>query len=186
MPRPWIASLAMSGVLIVAAPGLLVAEANAEPMIRTGNQDLSVHVSPDFEGAIGDMIFVQLGYGRFIRDRLEIRGTYAYTVLEDIAGADSDYKMSELGLVGEYHIDLGKALVPYVGVDIGWSKSAFGSLDESAFVYGATGGFNYFLADNVGLDFEVTYRFATADVFINDFQPEDHDLAAKIGLRFLF
>jgi len=71
-----------------------------------------LHISPDFEGAIGDTIFVQAGYGMFFWDRIEARATFSYTLLEDVAGADSDYKASELDLVGEYHIDLGGALVP--------------------------------------------------------------------------
>jgi hypothetical protein len=178
MAKPWMAAAFVSCVL---AGG-----ATADPMIKQGNQDLSVHVSPDFEGAIGDMIFAQVGYGFFLRDRLEARATYSYTLLEDVAGEDSDYRMSELGLVGEYHVEFGKALVPYVGLAIGWSKSEFGSLDESAFVYGPTVGFNYFLAENVALDLAITYRFASADVFINDFQPEDRDLSSSIGLRVMF
>jgi hypothetical protein len=47
-------------------------------------------------------------------------------------------------------------------------------------------GFNYFLAENVALDLAVMYRFASADVFINDFQPEDRDLSSSIGLRVMF
>jgi opacity protein-like surface antigen len=178
MARTWIAAAFVSCAL--------AGHATADPMIKHGNEDLSVHVSPDFEGAIGDMIFVQVGYGIFLRDRLEGRATYSYTLLEDVAGEDSDYKMSELGLVGEYHVEFGKDLVPYVGLAIGWGKSEFGSLDESAFVYGPIAGLNYFLADNVALDLAITYRFASADVFINDFQPEDHDLSSSIGLRVMF
>ena len=179
MPKIWIAAAAV-------VPPFLISNAIADPLIKKGDRELAVHISPDFEGAIGDMLFAQLGYGLFVRDRLEVRATFAYTVLEDIAGEESDYRMSEYGLVGEYHIDLAKAWVPYVGVAIGWSTSEFGNLDESAFVYGPTAGLKYFLAGNVALDLGVTYRFSTAEVFINDFQAEDHDLSSVIGLRVLF
>ncbi len=73
---------------------------------------------------------MQAGYGMFFWDRIEARATFSYTLLEDVAGADSDYKASELDLVGEYHIDLGGALVPYVGAGLGWSKSEFNTLDD--------------------------------------------------------
>jgi len=38
----------------------------------------------------------------------------------------------------------------------------------------------------VALDFEVAYKLATADVFINDFVADDTDLSLGIGLRVLF
>ncbi|HYH46385.1 MAG TPA: hypothetical protein VEG34_11940, partial [Thermoanaerobaculia bacterium] len=90
---------------------LLAAGAGAQPMIQKGVNELSVHISPDFEGAIGDMLFAEAGYGLFLRDGLAARGTLSYTVLEDVAGEDSDYRTSELGIAAEYHIDLGGKLV---------------------------------------------------------------------------
>lgn len=164
----------------------LASTISADPKITKGTRELSLHVSPDFESTIGDMILVQAGYGVFLRDRLELRGTFNYALLEDIAGADADYKMFEYGVVGEYHIDLGGAAVPYLGAGIGWGKSEFGSLDESALVYGPRAGVKYFVADNVAIDFEVAYKLAFADVFINDFIAEDHDLSLGLGLRVLF
>jgi len=35
----------------------LISAAYADPMIKKGNRELSLHISPDFEGAIGDTIF---------------------------------------------------------------------------------------------------------------------------------
>jgi opacity protein-like surface antigen len=173
-------------IVVALLCALLSRHAGADPLIQSGTWELSGHLSPDFEGAIGDMTFLKAGYGFFLRDRFEIRGTLAYVLLEDIAGDDSDYKMSEYGVAAEYHIDLGGNTVPYVGVGAGWSKSLFANRDESAFVYGPRAGIKYFLAPNVALDLEATYRLATAEVFINDFTPEDTDLSVAIGLRVLF
>lgn len=165
---------------------VLVAGASAQPMIQKGANELSVHVSPDFEGAIGDMIFAEAGYGLFLRDGLAARAALSYTILEDVAGEDSDYRTSELGLAAEYHLDLGGKLVPYLGLGLGWRRSHFGKFEESGLVYGPRAGLKYFLADNVALDLEVTYKLGAADVFINDFVPEDTDLSSAIGLRVLF
>lgn len=99
----------------------------ARPMLQRGTQELAVHVSPDFEGAIGDMLDARAGFGWFVRDGLSLRATVA----------------------------------PRAGV-------------------------KYFLADNVALDFEVTYELSPSDVFINDFVAEDTDLSSQIGLRVLF
>ena len=119
--------------ILVASAGflLLVAGAGAQPMIQRGVSGLSVHISPDFEGAIGDMIFAEAGYGWFLRDGLAVRGTLSYAILEDIAGEDSDYRTSEIGVAAEYHIDLGGKLIPYLGAGLGWRRSHFGKLAES-------------------------------------------------------
>lgn len=168
------------------ACGFLCVSAGADPMIQDRRHELSLHFSPDFEGPIGDTIFLQAGYGVFVRDGIEIRGTLSHTVLEDIAGEDTDYRSSEAGIAGEYHIDLGGNFVPYLGLGLGWHRSQFADLDESALVYGPRFGMKYFVADNVALDLEITYKFGSADVFINDFQAEDTDLSSLVGFRALF
>jgi opacity protein-like surface antigen len=121
-----------------------------------------------------------------VRDGLAARGTLSHTVLEDVAGEDSDYRTSEAGLAGEYHFELGGKLVPYLGLGLGWRRSQFADLDESALVYGPRMGLKYFVADNVALDLEITYKFGSADVFINDFKAEDTDLSSAVGFRVLF
>ncbi len=183
MAEVWsLKTLTAGAALALLAP----AAAGAQPMIQKGVHELSVHVSPDFEGAVGDMLFAQAGYGLFLQDRLAVRGTVDYAVLEDVAGEDSDYRTSEFALGLEYHFDLGGRLVPYLGAGVGWRSSHFGKFQESALVYGPGAGLKWFLADNVALDLEITYRLGAADVFINDFQPEDSDLSPVIGLRVMF
>jgi opacity protein-like surface antigen len=158
----------------------------AEPLIQKGVQELSVHVSPDFEGAVGDMIFARAGYGYFLRDGLAARATLSYTILEDVAGEDEDYRTSGFVLAAELHLGRDGRFLPYLGAGIGWRSSHFGDFEESALVYGPRAGLKCFLADNVALDLEVTYDIGTADVFINDFVPEDTDLSTAIGLRVMF
>lgn len=165
---------------------LVSSSAVAAPRLERGSQELSLHVSPDFEGAIGDTIFAEAAYGVFVRDRIEIKGALAYHLLEDVAGADSDYRMKGFDVAAEYHLDLGNALVPYLGAGIGWVSSEFGNTKESGLVYGPRAGLKYFLADNVALGLDVVYRMGSADVFVNDFQAEDTDLTYVIGVRVLF
>lgn len=179
----------MPNVLILWAGlvGFLFASgAAAQPRIQRGSQELAVHISPDFEGAIGDMIFAQAGYGWFVRDGLAAKATLSYTILEDVAGEDSDYRSSEIGVAAEYHFGREGRFIPYLGAGLGWRRTHFNRIDESALVYGPRAGLKVFLADNVALDLEVTYKLGAADVFINDFAAEDTDLSSAIGLRFLF
>ncbi len=156
------------------------------PLIRKGNQSISLNISPDVEGAIGDTIFAGGGYGYFLLDGLELRGTFAYAVMEDVAPPRSDYKMREIDAVAEYNFDLGGMVVPYAGLEIGLRRSEFGALDESGFIYGPRAGLKYFLAPNAALEFAITYRLSSNEVFINDFKPEDHDITSAIGLRIHF
>ncbi|MGH9458422.1 MAG: outer membrane beta-barrel protein [Thermoanaerobaculia bacterium] len=166
--------------LLFASPAL------AQERLERGTRELSLHISPDFEGAVGDMLQMHAGYGLFVRTGWEARATLGYAVFEDVAGEDSDYRTSELSLVGEYHFRRGSDLVPYAGFGAGWRKTEFAELEESGAVFGPRGGLKYFLADNVVLDFEVTYKIGTADVFINDFEPDDTDISSMIGFRILF
>ncbi|MCI0347468.1 MAG: porin family protein [Chloroflexi bacterium] len=174
----------------LAAVGLVLAwvasTAEAQPLLHRGSRELAVHVSPDFEGPVGDTIQASAGFGLFVRDDLEARATLGYGILEDVAGQDSDYRMRELGLGAEYHFLPAARAVPYLGPVLGWRSSHFGDVEESGLVYGAGAGLKLFLADNVALDLGATYRLASADVFVNDFVAEDTDLSSAIGLRVLF
>jgi hypothetical protein len=165
---------------------VLSSSAWAQPRLDRGTHELSVHISPDFEGAIGDILVAQGGYGWFARDGFSLRGTLLYAVLEDVAGDDSDYRTSELGVAGQLHFNRGGVLVPFAGIGIGWRSSHFGDFEEAALVYGPRIGIALFVADNVALDLEATYKLAADDVFINDFVAEDTDLSTTIGLRVLF
>jgi len=173
-------------LIVVTTGSFLAASAAAQPDLERGTRELSVHVSPDWEGAVGDMIYAKAGYGWFWRQGLLARGTLDYAVLEDIAGEDEDYRTSELGVAGEYHFNRASRFVPYLGIGLGWRSSHFGGAEEAALVYGPRGGIKFFIVDNVALDFEVTYKLGGADVFINDFVAEDTDASSAIGLRVLF
>jgi opacity protein-like surface antigen len=171
-------------------PALLAAlacpAAAAQPRLQRGTHELAVHVSPDFEGAVGDQIDVAAGYGVFVRDRLSLGGTLLWESLEDVAGEDSDYRTWEVGIAADYHFaGLGR-VVPFAGAGVGWRRTRFDLLDESAVVYGPRAGVEVYLADNVALGLEVTYKLAGADVFVNDFVVEDTDLSSMIGLRVAF
>ena len=157
--------------------------AAAAPRTERGAKELSVHVSLDFEGAVGDTISADAGWGWFVRDGLALRGIVSYAILEDVAGDESDFRTLELGAAFEHHFRRDRQLVPYVGVGAGWRKTEFADVSRSGPVYGPRAGLKVFLADNVALDLELVYRFAGDDVFVNDFVVEDTDLASAIGLR---
>lgn len=160
--------------------------AAAQPLLDRGTRELAVHVSLDFEGAVGDTISADAGWGWFWRDGLLLRGTASYAILEDVAAEDSDFRTTELGVAGEYHFLRRRSLVPYLGFGLGWRSTEFADLTTRGLTYGPRAGIKLFLADNVALDFEVVYRLSGDDLFVNDFVIEDTDLTSSIGLRVSF
>lgn len=185
MPKPSMLAISLFP-LFIAAHANAAEDAEMQPMLDEGTRELSIHFSPDIEGAIGDTIFLEAGYGHFFADRFAVRGTVYRVVMEDIAGNDSDYRALELDIVAEYYFDTDGSFVPYVGATLGWRRSIFNVLDESGAVYGGRFGFKYFLADNVALDYVITYTLAGNDVYINDFIAEDHDLSSLFGIHVMF
>ncbi len=69
--------------------------------------------------------------------------------------------MAEFGLADEYHFRRDSRLVSYLGAGLGWHSSHFGKIEELALAYGPRAGLKVFIADNVALDFELTYKLAS-------------------------
>lgn len=107
---------------------MIAMSAAAQPMIRKGDQKLALHISPDFESAIGDNLFEELGYDWYFRDRLAVRAALSYQVMEDIAAEDSDCRMSSLDLIGEYQFPITARFVPFGGLSAGFTRSHFGDV----------------------------------------------------------
>lgn len=168
-------------VTIAVGPSIVL----AQPMTERGDNSLSLHIDPDLEGAVGDMIDIEASYGRFVRDRFELAASFEWAVLEDVAGEDSDYRTSQIGVSALYHFGGGR-FVTYVGAGVGWRRTHFGEVDETGLVYGPRLGFEYFVADNVAIEVQIAYQLGAADVFVNDFVAEDSDLSQRVGIRFFF
>jgi hypothetical protein len=150
-----------------------------------GRHELSLYFSPDFEGPIGDTTILEGGYGVFVTDSVLVRGVVEYGLLEDVVGADDDYRTQAYGVGAEYHFRTEGTVVPYVGLDLGYRRTNAGGTVESGLAYGPRLGTKFLLNDNVFLDFTLTYQLSSADVFLNDFELEDTDFAASLGLRVL-
>lgn len=159
---------------------------NADPALQKGTKDLSLVGSPDFTGPSGDTLNLNFGFGLFLRDNFNLRGTLQHDVQEDIAPGESDYRATEYNLVGEYHFDFGWSAIPYVGADLGWRRSKFGSIREDGIIYGPRIGIKYFLGDNIAIDTALSYKFAGSDVFVSDFKHEDKKISFGFGLRIMF
>ena len=176
-----------TGVLLAGLMALFSAfYLNADPLLQKGTKDLALAGSPDFTAPSGDTVSLDFGLGLFIRDNLSLRVTLLHEIQEDIAPGNADYRATEYNLVSEYHFDPGWLFIPYVGVELGWRRSKFGSIRDSGAIYGPRAGIKYFLADNVAIDVVISYKTSTDDVYISDFKSENNKIAFGFGLRIMF
>ena len=158
----------------------------AQPSIMEGTREFSISGGYDPDGASGTELDLELGYGVFVRDGVEVGGLVGYASYEDAGGPGDDYKAWLLGGFVEYHFDMASMSVPYVGARIAYANEEIGAWDESAFVYGPRVGVKHFIADNVAIDIALEYLLASEDIFVNDGVLEDNDLSISFGIRAMF
>ena len=163
-------------VVIVAALATFV---YAQPSIQEGTRELSLSGSWDPEGAAGATIALDVGYGVFVRDLIEVGSLVSY------ASDDIDTLWGLGGFV-EYHFDMATMTVPYIGARFVYADYDNLVTDEGALEYGPRVGVKHFIADNVAIDIALQYMLATEDVFVNDGVAEDTDLSIVFGIRAMF
>jgi len=159
-------------VVIVAALATFV---HAQPSIQEGTRELSLSGGWDPDTAAGATIALDVGYGVFVRDLIEVGSLLSYA-------SDDNTTLWGLGGFAEYHFDMATMTVPYVGF-----RLAYVDYDvDTTFQYGPRAGVKHFIADNVAIDIALQYTMAGEDIFNNDGTVEDTDLALVFGLRVMF
>jgi hypothetical protein len=129
---------------------------------------------------------IQLGYGWYIDDRTLIGGEYRWTLIEDIAPGEKDFRAQQASFVAERLFIGNSGLIPYVGGEIGFRNSKFEDLDESGLVYGGRLGARYFLTESAAIDASVNLLLSDKKVFIVDFEAEDQYIYPTVGLQAIF
>jgi outer membrane protein W len=175
----------MKKYLVVAMVMAMATAVYAQPSIMEGTREFSISGGYDPDGVVGSELDLELGYGVFLRDGVEVGGLLGYTSYED-AGLGGDLKVWALGGFVEYHFDMASMSVPYIGATVGYSNYDTGALDDSSFVYGPRVGVKYFIADNVAVDIALEYLLASEDIFVNEGVVEDNDLSLSFGIRAMF
>lgn len=149
--------------------------------LKQGTQEIVVEGLFDPDTAADQQLDLSLGYGQFIQDNLEVGGEVAFSD-NDVATA---YGFA--GLV-EYNFDQGTEIVPFVGASLGWAKAEVDvgdeDFDNDALVLGVSAGLKYFLAENVAVSGDVTYEWASDEIYDSDDGLEDTDLTLNLGMRF--
>jgi len=131
----------------------------------------------------GTATAIELGYGYFIQDYIEVGG---------FAGYEGDDFVTSFyaGGFGEFNLDTDSELVPFAGAQLRLINSEFDLPlnDDSAFApaLGVYLGAKYFLYENCAISARFLFEGATDDVFADDEDVTDTNFTIDLGLRFFY
>lgn len=148
--------------------------------IAQGTQELRVQGGIDFKSAAGTDLAVDLGYGYFIADYLEIGGLFSF-------GDNDAVSLLGLGAFAEYNIDTMSSFVPFAGGQLAFSQVDIrGAGDETALSLGLYAGVKFFLTEDLALSTRFLMEQATEDIYLDDRGVDDFDYGIDFGLRYFF
>lgn len=128
----------------------------------------------------GSIFDVELGYGYFIRDFIEVGGTVIRT--------DNDFGDGYgFRVFGEYNYDTFTNWIPFAGASLGYfsvSPELLGS--ASGAELRAYVGTKVFLTEYLALTGTLGASTATDDIYLDDFVPESSSFDAELGIRVWF
>ena len=157
-----------------------------------GKNELSLYGGFDFLGPSGDNIYLQVGYGWFLRNDLLVGGEFQWTLIEDIAPGENDYRSQQFSLVAKKLFIGDSELVPYVGVEIGFRNTKYSDntglndLDDSGLLIGGRVGAQYFLTESVSIDGSIVWLLANDEIFIVDFETDDQYIYPSFVITSIF
>jgi len=132
---------------------------------------------------MGDDLQIQLAYGQFLADGLEV------ALLAGLRDNDQ-YMSTELGARAEYNFVLDSALVPFLSTSVVWAdvEAEDRNIETDAAVFSAGGGAKYFIRDDVALAADASYLVATDDIFVDSEDGDVSDDEARIlfSVRYYF
>jgi hypothetical protein len=149
--------------------------------------ELALDGTLDFDSANGTQILLDVFYGYFVMDYLEVGPTVSFVNQDDLTAW-------RLGVQGEYDFDLGTELVPFVGLSLKYAQLDADTIEgetvdvaDSALVFGGTAGAKYFITEDVAISADLAFDWATDKIYPKDnFEYQSTDARLELGLRFFF
>ncbi len=173
---------------VFAVVGMLAGSAFAAEKISGGvtpnlDKGTSVLEGAGYINLMADEIHLQLAYGKFVADGLEV------AVVAGLVDNDR-YMSTELGIRTEYNLVRNSRFVPFLSASVVWAavESDDYDLDTDAAVFSVGGGLKYFIRDNVALALKTSYLWATDDIVVDyeDGELENDDIRILFSVRFYF
>lgn len=173
----------MKGMLLVCAAATVLtgaafaSEGSSGVMMPNLDKGTKVLEGAGYFDVMGDDLQIQLAYGKFVANGLEI------SLLAGLRDNDA-YMSTELGARAEYNFMHDSAWVPFVGASVVWAdvEADASGIETDAAVFSLGGGAKCFIRNDVALATSVNYLAASDDIFVDS---EDNEVEAD-ELRFLF
>ncbi len=172
--------------LVIFLAVLSLASSGFAGLLTQGTQELSLSGLIDFDSADGTLTSIEVGYGFFIIDSLEIGVEPAYE------NTDNATRWA-VHLFGEYNFDMGTELVPFLGLSAGYAASKVSArvpgvqdVDEQAVIFSGLAGLKYFVTESIAVSGEFVYEWAAEDIYVAKDGMAHTDGRIQVGLRFFF
>lgn len=169
----------LSLVAVAAIAFTSLAQAN-NAAIAQGTQELRLQGGLDFTSAFGTDLSIDLGYGYFVTDYVEVGGLFSF-------GDNDLVSLLGAGVFSEYNFDTMTSVVPFAGGQIAFNQvdlNGFG--DENALTLALYGGVKFFITEDLAISTRFVMEQATADIYLDDGKPDDFDYGIDFGLRYFF
>jgi hypothetical protein len=154
-----------------------------DPLLQRGVKELALSGAFDFEQQGNPALDLNVRYGYFIQNLLEVGG------FAEIAGDFDDVFRYGLGGFSELHFSpIVASAVPYLGADLGLAfvDTDLGE-DNAALIFSPRVGLKWFIRDYVAIDTNFFVALATDDIFQNNRDDLDpYDIGLRLGLRVYF
>ena len=119
-----------------------------------------------------------VGFSYFPKDFLEAKGNLMIMNVE--AGDEDATIYSVMGQCNYNFFKPNTTVVPYAGIQLGFSGYDAGGTDDTSVSYGLQGGAKYFLSENLSLNGELNYLVTTID-------PDDvKSTSLLVGMAYYF
>ena len=161
--RTW-STFAAAAVLVAGLATVSQAQTPVNPLLPTkGTREISlvgqIQIDPN------SYYSLNVGYGPFLDTKLQVGGSLGFS------GGDHLTTIYNAGVFANYHFPGSSAVLPYVGLTIGYAHAS----SDDNFAYGAQAGVKYFLNTNVAAKAELQYLQYSGN-------GSDHNLGINLGL----
>lgn len=172
----------MKRYLVFGLVAAFAVAASAAPNLDEGTQELMLDGLVNFDSAAGTEIVLNVGYGLFVADNVELAGI--------VGIADNDlYTLFLFGGLAELNIPIEDVpVVPFVNASIAYANADIEGGDSAdAIVFGVAGGAKFFVTDDLAIAAQLNLAYATDDIYAeDDGDVSDTDITATLGLRYYF
>lgn len=171
----------MRKILVIALIAALAVTTHGM-FLEEGTSEVSISGLLDFETANGTLIDLNLFYGYFFIDYIEIGLAGSY--LDDDAA-----QIWALGPKAEYNFDIGYSVVPFVGGSLKLAATEYKDTDkdDTAGIVGIEGGVKFFITEYAAISVALVGEAATADIYpAKDGETDSTDIRTELGMRIFF